>query len=128
MAVVRRLVAESPDPLGFLLTGGPGGASYLDADGEAYHLWIGFSGEDDVIARVEDGPRKVILIAIAAERVPELVDWLPKRPSDATTCMLCKGSCRIPQAPMCQCFECAGLGWTSPTMPIPDRDKPAAKS
>src|SRR5438309_272478 len=89
-SVVGRLVAEAQlqpravadRPNGFLLTGGPTGCSYLDADGEVWNLWTW----DDSITRVEDGPLKVGLIAIAAERVNGLAEWLPHRPSTASDC------------------------------------------
>ena len=114
--IVTRLVAEAQlrprevaeRPNGFLLTGGPGGCSYLDADGEVWDfcLW------DDSIPRVENGPRKVSLIAIAAERVPELAAWLPSRPAGASDCMACmKTGWLQPPLPRIQCPRCFGMGW-----------------
>jgi hypothetical protein len=114
--LVRRLVAEArPEAStaegrldGFLLTGGPGGCSFLDADGEAWD----WSAWDESAERVPDGPRKVGLVAIAAERVPGLPEWLPRRPVDAIECDPCRGSGWLPPPlPRVQCPECNGLGW-----------------
>jgi hypothetical protein len=114
--VVERLVAEAQSnprevatrANGFLLTGGPGGCSFLDADGEVWDwdLW------DESVHLVEDGPRKVGLIAIAATRVPALAEWLPCRPVGAVDCPVCKETGWLPP-PMSwvQCPECNGIGW-----------------
>ena len=88
--VVRRLVAEGrrrwPDPgertPGFLLTGGPSGSRYLDIDGNVWNCSL----MAEAIELVPDGPMKVGLVAIAAERVPELADWRPRRPAGAAAC------------------------------------------
>jgi hypothetical protein len=101
-----RAVADRPN--GFPLTGGPAGCSYLDADGEVWD----FSFCDDSVHPVEDGPRKVGLLAIAAERVPELAAWLPRRPATARNCLLCKQSATLqPPLPPVQCPDCSGMGW-----------------
>jgi len=101
---------------GFLLTGGPAGCSYLDADGQVWN-WCVF---DESIERVPDGPLKVGLVAIAAERVPELAAWLPVRPRGASDCALCRGSGWLPSPwPRVQCPECNGMGW------IPDQKQAA---
>src|SRR5260370_1334711 len=99
-AVVRRLVAdarperpEADERLnGFLLTGGPGGASYIDADGEVWNWFCDSDGAGEIVERVPDGPMKVGLIVIGVERVPELAAWLPSRPSGASDCGACQGS------------------------------------
>jgi hypothetical protein len=117
-AVVRRLVAEArpeqPDPddriNGFLLCGGRAGNSFLDADGEVWD----FCSFDGSVARVPDGPRKVELLALAAERVPELAAWLPARPPGAVDCPRCCGSgCLPPPWSQIKCSECGGLGWVA---------------
>jgi len=117
-AVVAGLVADAQQALrevknrliGFLLTGGPGGCSYLDADGEVWN-WDAW---DDSVHLVEDGPLKVGLIAIAAERVPALMEWLPRRPADASDCQMCnKTGWLQPPLPRIQCPECFGVGWLS---------------
>lgn len=118
--VVRRLVAEasaaSPRPVeslnGFCLTGGPGGASYIDSDGEVWNWFCDWNGSGELVEHVPDGPMKVGLIAIAAERVPELAMWLPARPQTAKKCGMCDGSCHLPPpVSLIQCPECKGLGW-----------------
>src|SRR5262245_57141176 len=94
--LVRRLVAdarpERPGPdqrlNGFLLMGGPAGCSYLETDGQVWN-WSAF---DESVELVPDGPLKVGLVAIAAERVPELGAWLPARPPAAADCQPCRGS------------------------------------
>jgi hypothetical protein len=117
-AVVRRLIAEArteqsgPDDrlTGLLLTGGPAGCTFLDADGEAWD-WCAW---DESVERVPDSPRKVGLIAIAAERVPELAAWLPRRPPGAADCQPCCGSGWLPAPwPRVQCPECNGMGWVA---------------
>ncbi|WP_165228190.1 hypothetical protein [Aquisphaera insulae] len=115
---VRRLVAEArrEQPgcdvrLGLLLSGGPSGCSYLDAEGEVWN----WSAWDETIERVEDGPLKVGLVAIAADRVPELAAWLPRPPAGAATCGPCAGGgWLLPPWPRVQCPECSGLGWVPP--------------
>jgi hypothetical protein len=110
---VRKLVEtarlEQSNPtspfLGFLLWGGPGGADYLDAEGE---VWS-WSTWDDMVERVADGPRKVGAVVIAAERVPELAEWLPRRPPAAMDCQVCNSSGRL--HPRLLCPECSGMGW-----------------
>jgi hypothetical protein len=119
-ATVRRLIAVGrPDPPnaderinGLLLTAGPCGASYLDADGEVWNC--SFWEENDSVEDVPDGPTKVGLIAIAAERIPELSEWLPRRPTAAKDCKLCdaRGSLQPPWQDI-QCPECSGMGWVS---------------
>src|SRR3954447_21288283 len=103
---VRRIVAtcrtERPgvDPRisGLQLTGGPSGCSYLDADGNVWNS----SAWDCSIEPVPDGPLKVGLVAIAGERAPELVAWLPRRPPEAATCGQCGGGgwLRPPWSPL----------------------------
>src|SRR5262245_31766171 len=116
---VQRLIVESrPESSGgderlngFLLCGGPGGCSYLDAEGAVWN----WSVWDESIEPVPDGPAKVRLVAIAAERVPELAAWLPARPAGATDCNTCHGSGWLPP-PLDQllCPECHGMGWVPP--------------
>jgi hypothetical protein len=117
-ALVRRLVADARPERphlderlnGFLLTGGPVGCSYLDADGQVWN-WLAF---DETVERVPDGPVKVGLVAIAAERVPELAAWLPVRPSGAADCKPCCASGWLtPPLPRVQCPECHGMGWVT---------------
>jgi hypothetical protein len=99
-ALVRRLVADSGESHGFLLTGGPGGCSYLDADGRVWN----WSAWDETVEPVPDGPLKVGLVAIAAERVPGLAEWLPARPPGAADCQACRGSGWLqPPLPRVQC-------------------------
>jgi hypothetical protein len=118
--VVRRLVAEArPEhPYaderlnGYALTGGPSGACFIDADGEVWNCHWSDLGE--TVEHVPDGPMKVGLIAIAAERVPELAAWLPKRPADAAQCKTCSGSGHLPPPiAWIQCPECHGMGWAA---------------
>ena len=93
---------------GFLLAGGPGGCSFLDADGEAW-FW---SVADESITHIEDGPRKVSLICLAAERVRGLAQWLPSRPPLACNCPKCNASGWINvQSVRLQCPNCSGIGW-----------------
>jgi hypothetical protein len=116
---VQRLIAESrPEPSGcderlngFFLCGGPGGCSYLDAEGQVWN----WSVWDESIEPVPDGPVKVGLVAIAAVRVPELAAWLPARPAGATDCDPCQGSGWLPP-PLNQllCPKCHGMGWVPP--------------
>jgi hypothetical protein len=119
-AVVKRLVAEvRPDRPeaderlnGFLLTGGPCGASYIDADGEVWNWFCDLDGSGEIVEHVPDGPRKVGLVAIAAKRVPEFTSWLPIRPPCATDCGPCLGSgLLLPPFPGVLCPECNGMGW-----------------
>jgi hypothetical protein len=84
--LVQRLVAQSGDRLGFLLTGGPGGCSYLNAQGQVWN----WSAWDDSVELVLDGALKVGLVAIAAEREPGLAAWLPPRPAAASDCGVCR--------------------------------------
>jgi hypothetical protein len=116
--VVERLVAEARSrprevkarPNGFLLTGGPSFCTYLDEDGEAWDLDLW----DESVHPVEDGPRKVGLIAIAAQRVPELAEWLPRRPFGALDCQVCDQTGWLqPPFSRIQCPECYGMGWLS---------------
>jgi hypothetical protein len=118
--VVGRLVAEArserPDAgervNGYLLIGGPGGASYIDAAGEVWNWYWDWDGSGETVERVPDGPMKVGLVAIAAERVPELAAWLPKRPPGAADCEPCRGSGWLPPPlPRVKCPECNGMGW-----------------
>jgi len=100
---------------GLFLTGGPGGGSYLDADGEVWNWFLSFNdNEGDSVERVPDGPMKVGLVAIAAERMPELAEWLPRRPAMAVDCEACKGTGWM-RAPLqqIQCSDCFGMGWLS---------------
>jgi hypothetical protein len=117
-ALVRRLVADArpsrPDPderlNGFLLTGGPAGCSYLDTDGRGWN-WCAL---DESVELVPDGPLMVGLVAISAERVPELAAWLPARPPGAADCQPCRGSgWLLPPWPRVQCSECNGMGWVA---------------
>lgn len=119
--VVRRLVAEARPQQphaderlnGFVLYAAPGAAYYIDADGEVWHLSFWWNPAEDIVEHVPDGPRKVGLIAIAAEGVPELAAWLPERPADAIECVTCKGSGNLPPPIRFQCPKCCGLGWVS---------------
>src|SRR4051794_41105308 len=112
-AAVQRLVAESragrpgsDDRIGFLLTGGPSGCSYLGADGEVWN----WSAEDESIEVVPDGLLKVGLVALSAVRGPELSAWLPLRPGEAVSCGPCLGGGWLPPPwPRIQCWECHGL-------------------
>jgi hypothetical protein len=117
-AAVRRLVETArsqhagPDGefLGYLLHGGPAGCDFLDAEGEVW-WWCAW---DDKVEHVPDGPRKVGTVAIAAERVPELVAWLPHRPGSAFNCPVCKQSGWLqPPLPRIQCPDCSGMGWVA---------------
>jgi hypothetical protein len=95
-----------------VIQGGPDGACYLDADGQ-FWSWDAW---DNVFTRVEDDLTKVGLIAVAAEHLPELAAWLPRRPPEAMDCAICKGSGRsLSPGPQMQCQECVGLGWVLPT-------------
>jgi hypothetical protein len=110
-ALVRVALADhSPTSgrfLGCLLHGGPGGAHYLDENGDVWSWWL-----DDTVELVPDGPCKVAAIAIAAERIPELSDWLPRRPPAAPDCKACNGTGWLqPPIPRVLCPECSGMGW-----------------
>jgi hypothetical protein len=115
-AVVRRWIEDGrraggnvrADMSALSIEGGPGGISYLDADGEVWD-WSVF---DDSITRVEDGPDKVGIIAVAASHRPELAAWLPRRPIGAVDCAVCARSGWLPPPwPLVLCPECVGLGW-----------------
>ena len=94
--------------------GGPVYCCYLDAEGEA---WLWDAWEDDV-TRVQDGPTKVGIIAIAADRRNELAAWLPRRPAEAVNCRRCaSGGWLLSPWPRIQCPECVGLGWRVPADP-----------
>jgi hypothetical protein len=90
--------------------GGPGGC-YLDAEGEVW-CWDAW---DDVVTRLEDGPTKVGLIAIAAEHRPQLAAWLPRRSPGVVACGRCAGGgWLLPPWPRLQCPECGGLSRVLP--------------
>jgi hypothetical protein len=121
-AVVQRLVAEAQlvmpqtdGRLGYVLTGGPSGASYIDAGGDVWNFFFDWNDSGDRIEPVPDGPMKVGLIAIAANRVPGLAEWLPVRPSGASDCPMChqSGWLQPPHFPpeSFQCPNCFGMGW-----------------
>jgi len=121
--IVQRLIVEArakhsgadDEFLGYLLCGGPGGSNYLDEAGEVWTWTCGADGLDENVERIPDGPRKIGSIAIAALRVRELVEWLPRRPSTATDCGVCKSTGWLqPPLPLLLCSECFGLGWLVP--------------
>jgi hypothetical protein len=88
--------------------GGPSFCSYLDAEGQVWN----WSAWDDSVVLVPDGPLKVALVVIAAQRVPELAAWLPPRPLGASDCGVCRASGWLsPPWPRVLCPECHGLGW-----------------
>jgi hypothetical protein len=129
--VVQRLVAEARSKWretdghfhGFVLAGGPGGASYLDANGEVWNWHWDCDGSGEVIERVPDGTMKVSLVAIAAEREPELAAWLPERPAEASDCGLCNGSAWLTEPwPKVRCMACYGLGWVYNSEPVDSAD------
>lgn len=111
---VRQLVDEAGQEycgnggrfLGYLLTGGPGGCDFLDADGEVRTWWV-----DETIEAVPDGPRKVGSIAIAAKRVPALAAWLPRRPPAAIDCKSCLNGWYPPTLSHLLCPTCSGMEW-----------------
>jgi hypothetical protein len=93
------------------ITGGPVGCSYLDGDGELWEWHVG----DDSFTRIEDGPLKVGTIAVAADHLPELAEWLPRRPREAVECSQCAGGgWLLPPWPRVLCPRCVGLGWRLP--------------
>lgn len=106
----RQAPTDSPF-LGFPLGGGAGCESYLTTKGEILRWTYGFDNKES-IEYVEDAPLKVSIVAIAAELVPELAEWLPKRPPTARDCPICKslGWINI-QSVKLQCEKCYGLGW-----------------
>ena len=117
-AVVQRLIAADrvhpPNAderfNGLLLTAGPGSASYLNPEGEVWN-WFFWDVENSV-EQILDGPIKVGLVAIAAERIPDLAEWHPCRPAAASDCPLCKKSGWLqPPYSWIQCLECFGMGW-----------------
>lgn len=117
-SVISQLVAEAqrqPRDVdsrtnGLPLFGGPSGYSFLDANGEVWSL----SFLDGEICTIVDGPVKVGMIAVACERIPDLTEWLPRRPIAATDCQLCHTTGWLqPPFPRVQCMECYGLGWSS---------------
>jgi hypothetical protein len=69
--------------------------------------------DDESFVGTEDGPRKVSMIVAALEVLPALAAWLPKRPPNAVTCPLCRGTGKAPPMvpKIAQCWECVGLGW-----------------
>jgi hypothetical protein len=116
-SIVRRWIEEGGeihDKVNALfIGGGPGGCSYLAADGEVWD----WSVWDDSISRVEDGPGKVLTIAVAADLRPELAEWLPRRPPSAADCLECAGRGWLPFPrlhPGLRCPQCSGLGWCVP--------------
>jgi len=90
-----------------LITGGPGGSAFLDANGDVWQRSV----DQDEFTRLDDGPFKIALIALAAEQRPEFKAWLPVRPPAATVCSTCDGSGHLPSNLRLQCHECFGLGW-----------------
>jgi hypothetical protein len=115
-AAVAKLIADPSKTDGrsdwFYLSGGPSGCSYLDTEGEVSD----WSAWDDSIVRIEDGPIKVGLVAIGAEREPSLAEWLPRRALDAIDCPVCAGSRKLSSPySWIQCQKCNGLGWVSPS-------------
>jgi hypothetical protein len=115
-AVARLIVERRPNPPeaderlnGLFLSGGPTGCDYLTADGNAWS-WDAW---DNTVARIDDGPQKIAVIAIAAKRIPELAEWLPRRPPAARDCPTCHGTGRLlpPWPRHLQCSDCHGLGW-----------------
>jgi hypothetical protein len=118
LAAVRQAIAERGTELGdrraLMLCGGPGGASYIDCNGEVWNHFFAFSDQAEVIEHVPDGSRKVGLVAIGAERIPELAEWLPRRPAAAVDCDLCKATGSLPPPlSQVQCPRCFGMGWLS---------------
>src|SRR5687767_14177226 len=107
-AVVERLIANRRQDYsdkrlnGLLLTAGPSGGSYLGGDGEVWN-WSLWHGQES-IEHVPDGPLKVGLVAIAAERIPELREWLPRRPANVRDCQVCGATGWLqPPLPKIQC-------------------------
>jgi hypothetical protein len=55
---------------------------------------------------------RLLSIAVASERWPEIASLLPQRPADARTCPACHGQGTVPLAPpRIFCNVCGALGW-----------------
>jgi hypothetical protein len=118
--IVRQLIEDAkrqdtshiePSINALAVTGGAGGASFLDASGE---LWDWFA-LDERPSKVKDEPRRLLLALIAVESWPELAGWIPRRPANAQNCKECGGTGKItwPDPLGWQfCQACNGLGWT----------------
>jgi hypothetical protein len=101
-----------------MLTGDFGGLVFLTMDGYIF-------AEDWDLADVEAMrhpalPRKVTepleahaALVIAAERIPELAELLPKRPPRYLDCQRCEGTgwFRLGSEIRIVCERCGGLGW-----------------
>jgi hypothetical protein len=108
----RKTPQETDDEINAIaISGGPAYLTYLDADGEVWILELG----EQAFKQLGDGPMKVASIAAAADKKPELSEWLPRRPFGAIDCTQCAGrGWWLPPLPRVICNECHGLGWLVP--------------
>jgi hypothetical protein len=111
-AFVRRWVDEDAraDAAvgGRRLPGDPMRVTVLDANGDVWQrpVWA------DALTRVEDGPEKVLAIALGTRRLPELAAWLPSPPANIIECSYRGGRGWFPAVDSCPgCSYCSGLGW-----------------
>ena len=54
-------------------------------------------------------------LVIAGRRIPEVAELLPRRPSNASNCSVCRGKGWLVQEVVC--MDCGGLGWNRPGKP-----------
>ena len=87
----------------------------------AWEGCFGVRANGDVVFVNDDGvpnpltnarEERLVTLAYAARRHPELASLLPKRPQAAVSCGACGGAGAMTKARLV-CGECYGLGWTS---------------
>jgi hypothetical protein len=104
---------------GFLLFGTIGSEAVLRPDGS---VWICAADNWDDPSpnwewREAHGVDRWGALVLGAERVPEVAQLLPERPSTAPTCARCAGGSYILGTATSRgivCPECGGLGWMEP--------------
>jgi hypothetical protein len=100
--VVRTLVA-------WPVYGDLGGTLLVSADGAVY-----CQDHNTLEVHLESDPGwQRLAWAAAAEKIPELRELLPARPTDTPTCEACGGTGHVQVTPASQawCGACSGIGW-----------------